>query len=152
MWTLSGEQEKIAAWASEAGIAWREMPAHARCASLPELRNAGALEGMDFASHSWSHPNLAALDVHRVHEELSVSKEWLEAEGLRSCSFLAYPYGYETAAVRRVASACGYAGALKVVGGWTRRSDGRDPFALPRLNMPAGLTTRGFRLRLRRFL
>ena len=150
LWKLGGEQERIREWATEVGLEWREMPDYARCASLESLKRAASLPNIEFASHSWSHPNLTAISAARVREELQKSRQWLRDHGLGSCDFLAYPYGYENEVVQSIAIDCGYVGGLKSAGGWTGAR--KDRFAIPRLNVPAGLSLRGFRLRLRGLL
>ena len=150
LWQLGGEQERIKKWATEVGLEWREMPDHARCASLESLKRAASLPNIEFASHSWSHPNLAAIGAAQVREELHKSRRWLHDQDLGGCDFLAYPYGYENEMVRSVATDCGYLGGLNITGGWMRARP--HPFAIPRLNVPAGLSLRGFRLRLRGLL
>ena len=147
---LGGEQRRILEWANESGIRWRTMPEHARCASLESVKRAALLPNIDFASHSWSHPNLAAIGTARARKELEKSRKWLQDHDLTGCDFLAYPYGYEDEAVRTVAADSGYLGGLKANGGWMRTP--RQPFAIPRLNVPSGLSLRGFRLRLRGML
>ena len=150
LWHLRGEQKRIRDWAREAGLRWREMPGHARCTSLEAILRAASLPNIDFAPHSWSHPNLVAIDKAQVREELKKSRRWLLDQDLAGCDFLAYPYGHENETVRTIAADCGYVGGLTVTGGWMRTRP--DQFAIPRLNVPAGLSLRGFRLRLRGLL
>ena len=150
LWQLGGEQDRIRDWATEAGLEWREMPGHAGCASLEAILRAASLPDIDFASHSWSHPNLVAIDVMQVREELKKSRQWLLDQDLAVCDLLAYPYGQENETVRTIAADCGYVGGLTITGGWTRARP--HQFTIPRLNVPAGLSLRGFRVRLRGFL
>ncbi len=150
LWKLGGEQERIREWASEAGLEWREMPDYARCAPLESLKRAASLPNIEFASHSWSHPNLASIGAVQVREELQKSRQWLRDHGLAGSDFLAYPYGYENDVVQSIATDCGYVRGFKINGGWMREQP--DQFEIPRLNVPAGLSLRGFRLRLRGLL
>jgi hypothetical protein len=61
--------------------------------------------------------------------------------------WLTYPYGLSSPEAERVAAAEGYAGALRVSGGWMGPANAVNRFALPRYNVPAGLSIRGFDLR-----
>ncbi len=150
LWKLGGEQERIIEWAGKVGLEWREMPDYARCAPLESLKRAASLPNIELASHSWSHPNLAAISAGQAREELQKSRQWLRDHGLGGCDFLSYPYGYENEVVQSIATDCGYVGGLKITGGWMRAHPHR--FAIPRLNVTAGLSLRGFRLRLRGLL
>lgn len=122
------------------------IPSYARGASEEELRRAAAVPGITLASHSWSHPNLAALAAAELEEELSRPLAWLRERFARVLPFLSYPYGLASPAVERAAAAAGYRAALRVDGGWLR-----DPsvnrYAIPRFNVPAGISEAGFRLR-----
>ena len=150
LWALGGEQSRIREWAVSSGLTWRDMPDHARCAPLRSLQRAASLKNITFASHSWSHPNLAAIGAVQVRDELQKSRQWLHDQHLGGCDFLAYPYGYENEMVQSIATDCGYVGGFKITGGWMREHS--DRFEIPRLCVPAGLSLRGFRLRLRGLL
>ncbi|HYR07210.1 MAG TPA: polysaccharide deacetylase family protein [Longimicrobium sp.] len=141
-----GRDAAVRALARSRGLREHPLPPHARPASLPELRAAARVPGISIASHSWSHPNLARLSAEGVEDEIRRPLRWL-GEHLPSASipWLSYPYGRWTAEVARAAEAAGYAGALRVEGGWVPRT--MDPWALPRVNVPAGLSARGLALR-----
>jgi peptidoglycan/xylan/chitin deacetylase (PgdA/CDA1 family) len=146
---LGGADERIRAWAARAGIPVRdELPAYAQTATRDELAAALRFPGITVGSHTWSHPNLAALDALEVAEEVSRSREWLHAEfGEKMIDWLAYPYGLESFQARTaIAHAC-YAGALCIDGGWHRPTD-VSSFARPRLSIGAGLSVAGLRARL----
>jgi peptidoglycan/xylan/chitin deacetylase (PgdA/CDA1 family) len=123
------------------------VPPHARCASLDELRQACAVPGITLGSHTWSHPNLAALRGAELMEELVRPLTWLRETFTAVVPYLAYPYGRATPQVEDAAEAAGYRAALRIDGGWLPRRQ-VNPFALPRLNIPAGLSLDGFSLRL----
>ncbi len=146
---LGGVDERVRAWARRAAIPARDqVPAYARTATSAELCEALKFEGITLGSHTWSHPNLAALPQAEVVSEVCRSREWLRTEfGNKAIDWLAYPYGLESPAARAaVAEAC-YAGALCVDGGWHHAGD-VSPFARPRFSIGAGLTVAGLRLRL----
>jgi len=127
------------------------LPAEARTATTAELAGAAGRGGITFGSHSWSHPNLAVLPPEAVALELSRSSTWLsERFPAVTIPWLAYPYGLEAAHVRVTAESQGFAAGLLVDGGWMAR--GRMPsFATPRSNVPAGISSQRFLLRLSDF-
>lgn len=122
------------------------LPAHARGASQAELRGAAERGGITLASHSWSHPNLAALAPSELEEELVRPLAWLRERFDGVLPYISYPYGHYSPAVERAAATAGYRAALRIEGGWLRDGDA-NRFAIPRLNIPAGLSNAGFRLR-----
>lgn len=136
-------------WAEPRGK-WSEaaLPGWARAATLEEVRVAAALPSITIASHTWSHRNLARLDEAQLTEELGRPLEWMRRNlpGARA-EWLAYPYGLTSPEVERIAQSLGYTAAWRVEGGW-HRPDSVTPLALPRLNVPAGLSSDGLRLRL----
>ncbi|HMH26497.1 MAG TPA: polysaccharide deacetylase family protein [Gemmatimonadaceae bacterium] len=146
---LGGEDERIRAWATRAGIPARDqLPPYAQSATRDELAAALRFSGLTFGSHTWSHPNLASLDTVDVATEVRRSREWLRAEfGERVIDWLAYPYGLESAQARAAVADSSYAGALCISGGWHRAAD-VSPFARPRFSIGSGLTVAGLRLRL----
>jgi peptidoglycan/xylan/chitin deacetylase (PgdA/CDA1 family) len=98
------------------------------------------------ASHTWSHPNLAALEPAELTAELTRPLAWLRDGFPEPLAVLAYPYGRSSPQVEAAAAAAGYRAALRIDGGWLRSGRGRT-HALPRLNVPSGLSLQGFRLR-----
>jgi len=122
------------------------IPAYARGASEAELRAAAARPGITLASHSWSHPNLAALAPPELEDELVRPLAWLRERFDGVLPYISYPYGHSSLAVERAAAAAGYRASLRIDGGWLREG-GTNPFAIPRLNVPSGLSDAGFRLR-----
>ena len=146
---LGGEDERVRAWAAQAGIpACDELPAYAQTVTRAELVAALRFPGITLGSHTWSHPNLASLGIADVVTEVCRSREWLRAEfGEKAIDWLAYPYGLESVQAQvAVADAC-YKGALRVVGGWHCAAK-VSPFARPRLSIGAGLSVAGLRARL----
>ncbi len=144
---LRGEDARVRKWAGEQGLPMADLPAHARAASETELIAAAQQPGLTIGSHSWSHPNLARLGEADLREELVKSRDWLAARfSLRFIPWLSFPYGSYSEGVVRAAAEAGYLGALRIDGG--RLSTGASPYAVPRLNVPAGLSVDGFSLRL----
>jgi peptidoglycan/xylan/chitin deacetylase (PgdA/CDA1 family) len=119
-----------------------------RIASMEVLNVAAARSGVSIGSHTWTHRNLAALSPDRLRSELVQPIEWL---GERFASFvplLSYPYGLSSKSVEAAAAQAGYRAAFRVDGGWISERPDDSRFALPRLNVAAGLSLDGFRLRL----
>jgi peptidoglycan/xylan/chitin deacetylase (PgdA/CDA1 family) len=143
---LRGEDARIRRWAGT-GAAVTAVPAPLVGAGEEELHAAARVPGITFGSHTWGHPNLAALDPAEFDEELARPLAWLRARFDNVVSWLSYPYGLWSPAVARAAERAGYRGALRVEGGWVPRGD-VPHFSVPRYNVPAGLSVRGFRLRI----
>jgi peptidoglycan/xylan/chitin deacetylase (PgdA/CDA1 family) len=124
------------------------MPEYGHIATEDELAGAVRTARVTLGAHGWSHCNLAALaDEQRLREELTRSLHWLRQRFPGAAiPWLAYPYGRSDAKVSQLAADCGYSGGLLISGGWVPRRGG-DPFAVPRLNVAAGLSVRGFQLR-----
>jgi peptidoglycan/xylan/chitin deacetylase (PgdA/CDA1 family) len=123
------------------------VPDHARTVTEEELASVAALDGLTVGSHSWSHRNLARLGPADLAQELQRSKRWLEDRYSSFIPWLAYPYGLTSPVVERAAEQAGYVAALRIEGGWLARGN-NSRYRLPRLNIPAGLSANGFRLRL----
>jgi peptidoglycan/xylan/chitin deacetylase (PgdA/CDA1 family) len=121
-------------------------PVYYRTATETELDAALAYDGLTLGSHTWSHPNLTRLDAVELAEELEGSIRWLrERYPARTCDWLSYPYGRWSPSVATAAQRAGYRGAFRIDGGPV--IEGCDPFATPRLNVPAGLSVEGLELR-----
>lgn len=120
-----------------------------RPASLDVLLEAAARPGIGIGSHTMNHPNLASLTEGDVRRELTESRAWLSSRFPSFVDWVAYPFGLANGMVERVAREVGYAGAFVLDGGWI--PPGASITALPRLNIAAGLSVRGFRLRLAGF-
>jgi peptidoglycan/xylan/chitin deacetylase (PgdA/CDA1 family) len=146
-----GEGQLILNHAAASGWALHPPASEHRICSEEELRAAMARHaGLTLGTHTWSHPNLAALvalDEEQARTQLVATAAWLQERfGERAIGYVAYPYGLESPAVRRIAALAGFTGGLRVSGGWDNRRG--DPFGIPRLNVTAGLSQRGFRVRL----
>jgi peptidoglycan/xylan/chitin deacetylase (PgdA/CDA1 family) len=100
------------------------------------------------ASHAWSHPNLAQLHNTVLVEQLEKPIAWLaERFQGRFRPWLAYPYGLFSEETRNAAQRVGYEFAFAVTGGPTPIPP-VDLHAIPRFNIPAGISLPGFALRL----
>ena len=144
---LRGEDTVIRAWAAARGIRLRAVPEHQRAAPLAGLEGAAAA-GISLAAHSWSHPNLAALTPAELALEMERPLAWLRSRFMHWLPWLTYPYGLYSPRVEEAARRAGYAGALRVDGGWLAPGGVKPAtFSLPRFNVPAGLSQRGFEIR-----
>lgn len=90
---------------------------------------AHATDGVAVGSHGVSHAHLTRLGGDDLRRELVESKQHIEDELGRPCTELAYPYGEHDERVRAAARGAGYARAYGL------RERGRDPYALPRLDL-----------------
>lgn len=145
---LGGNTEAVLRWAKVNSGGSRPAVRLPRIGTETELANAAAREGMTLGSHTWSHPNLSALTGIGLDAELTRPLEWLQARFASVVvPWLSFPYGLYSVAVERAAARSGYHGAVRIDGGWVPRSS-RLPYAIPRLNIPFGLSIDGFRLRL----
>jgi peptidoglycan/xylan/chitin deacetylase (PgdA/CDA1 family) len=146
-----GRDASVRARATKAGLSARPVPAHSRSGTADDLDGALAYEHLSLGSHTWTHPNLSALSPEELSVELSEPRNWLSqtlrAKPQQIVDAIAYPYGLANETVQRTAQRLGYRAGLLVEGGWTL-ADRWTPFAIPRLNVPAGLSQRGFLLRL----
>jgi peptidoglycan/xylan/chitin deacetylase (PgdA/CDA1 family) len=119
-----------------------------RCATLEELQAAVAAGPVTFGSHTWSHPNLARASAAELQDELARPLAWLRDHfPERSLPAISYPYGLRSPTVESAARDAGYTMGFLVSGGWLP-AQGSNPFALPRLNVPAGMSADGLALRL----
>ncbi|MFL5506023.1 MAG: polysaccharide deacetylase family protein [Gemmatimonadales bacterium] len=145
--TLRGDHDAIMSWADARGLPRRLPPPQARLGTLDELRVAARRPGVSIGLHTWSHRNLARLDAAEATAEFERTREWLTANVGMPRPWLAYPYGRYADATLTAARAAGVTRAFRVDGGWTRTASA-GPLVTPRLNVPAGMSERGFVLRL----
>jgi len=89
--------------------------------------------GIEFGSHSCTHPALTALPPHRVLAELRDSRTALEQLLGAPVRVLCYPYGKHNAAVRAMARDAGYDAA--VIARRRLNSRATDPLRLTRLRI-----------------
>jgi len=95
--------------------------------------------GIDFGSHTHTHPLLPYEEDGLVKEELCRAKQILEEKlGVRIQAF-AYPNGTWDERVRSWVEKTGYQCAFTVKRGWHR--PGQDPYAIPRILLHEGNVT-----------
>jgi poly-beta-1,6-N-acetyl-D-glucosamine N-deacetylase len=118
-----------------------------RIATESQLTAIASSPGITLGSHTWSHPNLCAQTDTELEAELLRPLAWLRSRFASVVPWVSYPYGRFNEAVQRAAAKAGYRGAFRIDGGWLP-GRARQPYAIPRLNIPSGLSIDGFRLRL----
>jgi peptidoglycan/xylan/chitin deacetylase (PgdA/CDA1 family) len=144
---LAGREELVTEIAKARGWTGLAVSDHIGCATESDLQEIATMPGVTFGSHTWSHPNLSALSEAEIEDELIESGSWLNDRFSNTIPCISYPYGLFDRRVTDAASRCGYASGLAIQGGWMRpQVDSR--FAIPRLNVPAGLSEAGFGCRL----
>jgi peptidoglycan/xylan/chitin deacetylase (PgdA/CDA1 family) len=127
-----------------------EIPERCAPATEDELRAALVHPGITVGSHTWSHPNLTGLHTPELERELTRPLHWLCRHFDRFIPWLSYPYGLSSPTVQEAVAGAGYQAALRISGGWVPRGP-CHPLQLPRLNVPTGLSSGGFRVRIAGF-
>jgi len=147
-----GMDREVLRWFSSTGGKRLQHPhPTARVASIGDLEAAAREPGITIGSHTWSHPNLTRLSPEEIPDELEKPLSWLGSHFPDFLPWLSYPYGaFDERVVAQVARA-GYEGALAIRGGWASTPPD-DRFAIPRVNIPAGVSLQGFQLRAAGFL
>ncbi len=148
---LKGQGSLIESWGFSQGLPIAPANPYARSASESELRLNCDHPEITLGSHTWSHPNLTEMTDEELRCELVRPKEWLESRFNNTIPWLTYPYGCSNRRVEEAARDAGYHAALLIEGRWFEPMKS-NPFALPRVNIPAGLSTEGFAARLSGFL
>jgi peptidoglycan/xylan/chitin deacetylase (PgdA/CDA1 family) len=118
-----------------------------RISRLHQLREAARFPGLTLGAHTLTHPNLCRMDDARLAQEIAGSLEWVRREfPAQARPWLAYPYGRFDRRVQAATHHAGCTAAFAITGGWF--GAGYSPLAIPRLNVPAGLSPEGFVARL----
>jgi peptidoglycan/xylan/chitin deacetylase (PgdA/CDA1 family) len=141
-----GLTDDVLELATRAGSPILKMPVHARGASIDDLNAAIADGQISLAAHTWNHPNLTSLSDSELTDELARPLEWLGQFGDHALPIVSYPYGLADGRVQHAARDAGYSAGFMIDGGWTTFTP-QDRFAIPRLNVPAGVSRNGFVLR-----
>lgn len=145
---IGAEVERLAA---QEGWEWVAVPRHASAATETELAEVARAATLTLGAHTWLHPNLPALAAEELLPELQRPLAWLRERFANIAPWLAYPYGHCSPQVEAATLAAGYAAGLLVTGGWMPARGAPSPMRVPRLNIPAGVSATGFRLRLAGF-
>ncbi len=97
-----------------------------------------AQAGLTLGVHSRTHRALPTLSDGELEDELVRSREVIARETGTAADVFAYPYGAWNRRVRESVRAAGYRAAVTLDYGLNR--PGADPLALPRVNVPAGIS------------
>ena len=92
-----------------------------------------ASQGINFGSHTVSHPKLTELDDGSVSKELAESKQLIEEQLGMECSHFAYPYGLLTEKTRELVKKAGFKTACSTRSGFNNAE--RDPLILHRIEV-----------------
>jgi peptidoglycan/xylan/chitin deacetylase (PgdA/CDA1 family) len=95
--------------------------------------------GIECGGHSHTHPQLDALPLSIARNEIVQCKKLLEERLGQNITSISYPFGYYSAAIRRLVQEAGYTSACAV--GYAMSSQASDPFALTRLFVSADIQT-----------
>jgi peptidoglycan/xylan/chitin deacetylase (PgdA/CDA1 family) len=90
-------------------------------------------DGVQFGSHSVTHPALTKISPARALEELTQSRALLHGILGRDVDVFAYPFSNQNSAVRKLARRAGYRCAVR--GGGRMNSRHTDPFGLRRIKV-----------------
>jgi peptidoglycan/xylan/chitin deacetylase (PgdA/CDA1 family) len=141
-----GRDREVRDWAARSGLHCGVLPDWARAGSESDIRAAVNVGGITLGSHTWSHCNLSRVPLAEAEQEMRSSLQWLRERFTETIPWLSYPYGLSTPEVEQLAKSVGYAGAVRIDGGWLQ-ADESNRYAVPRLNVPSGISREGFRLR-----
>jgi peptidoglycan/xylan/chitin deacetylase (PgdA/CDA1 family) len=133
-------------WAATASSA--ALRPEQRIADEARIKRVAAQRGITIGSHTWSHPNLAALDDEILDAELRRSRDWLAERFASFVPYVTYPYGLSSPRVEDAARHAGYVAAFRAGGGWIPADAPNRRYSLTRFDVSAGLSLDGFRLRL----
>lgn len=97
---------------------------------------------VECGAHGHSHVALDVVPLSEARREVEISKKLLEDTIEREVSTFAYPFGYESLAVRRLVESAGYRSACRV--NYSMSPSSEDVFALSRLPVRGDTTLEEF--------
>ncbi len=147
LWQLAGADRAVREWMAAERMPERALPEYALSATSAELSSATEASDVTIGAHGWGHLNLAALAAAELEKECAMPAESLRRDWTSYRPWVAYPYGLCSDAV--AATAAGhYRLGFRIDGGLAHAHEvARRPRAVARINVPAGLSARGLRLR-----
>jgi len=119
----------------------RQPPRWCRPAAWREITEA-ATSGLELGVHSATHRSLPALEDGDLQREVVDSRDIITRRTGVTPAFFAYPYGLWNDRVRRAVRSAGYRAAFTLEG--RHQGATADPWALPRVNVPAGIEDAAF--------
>ena len=132
---LHGDRELVLAQHAKGESA---LPPDLFPADWQEIR-AAARQGVSIGSHTALHRNLASIGPEEALVELERSHAELGAALGARPSEVSYPYGLHNDSVLEAARRAGYDAGVTLKFDLARRDS--DPLAMPRINVPAGIST-----------
>lgn len=104
-------------------------------------------------NHTLDHVNLGAIETTEAQRQIEQASIWLDSRFPdRNIPVLSYPYGIAPMDPELAVRPADIRFACRVDGGWFGGVRSPEPLATPRWNVPAGISYRGFGLRLRGWL
>lgn len=101
----------------------------------PEVREASALEGVTFGSHTVDHTRLGCVDERRIRHQMLASKQAVERHTGKECRYFCFPSGSFSTLSLGLLKECGYEAAVTTLEGLNRK--GQNLFRLHRLSPAA---------------
>jgi peptidoglycan/xylan/chitin deacetylase (PgdA/CDA1 family) len=121
-----------------------------RISESGQLRSLVGSPLISIGNHTMWHPNLGALSTQEAREEIGDADRWLrERFPTQYVPVLAYPFGISAADTESACPPGTVEFALGVTGGWISAGTPPKRTQIPRWNVPAGISSEGFSLRLR---
>ena len=142
----AGRTACVMAWARGMGMRSLELSDEYRIAAPAEVNACATRGDFKIGMHSRTHPDLTRLSNDDLREEVEACRSEISRKSTAAIEWFAYPYGSTDVRVRSAVERAGYRAAVRIDGGGTSRRGSVDRFDLPRLNVPSGISTRGFRI------
>ena len=132
------------------GLPNQKLEAQLAIATLDVIRAVTAGGLVSVGNHTMTHPNLGALSRSEVITEIDSAGEWIRKQLGRSViPVLAYPYGIPPTGLTDFDQLAAEKWGLLVTGGWFKDDPSGGALSVARWNVPAGVSSLGFRRRLR---
>jgi peptidoglycan/xylan/chitin deacetylase (PgdA/CDA1 family) len=116
----------------------RALPPELLPAPWATIERCAANGCLTYGAHTATHRNLAALGGDELRDELAGARAAIAERLGAAPALVSYPYGLFTAATVRAAREAGYAAGVTMEFGLA--AAGHDALALPRINVPAGIS------------
>jgi len=143
---LQGDQTRIVEAVAPGRAAWRT-PRWCRPATWETIAAAATSGtegggGLHIGVHSATHRSLPTLTEVDLSREIVASRDLIQRRTGVTPTLFTYPYGHWNDRVRRAVLAAGYRGAFTLAA--DKQSLKRDPWTVPRLNIPAYIDDAAF--------
>lgn len=130
-----------------------DLPSDYSIGTLAELEEVVGLYPVDIGNHTMRHVNLARTEQADALREIIAADSALQRLPSSVIPCLAYPYGNPPSKETQSAIPADVVShAFLVSGGWIRRADSISGLAIPRLNVPNGISEAKFRAQIRGWL